>query len=160
MIWKNKLCLEEQRSGKWSLKPSLKISGITTITSGMDSPLHGCQSLCISSPFIWLLMILCSFRTVEKATWSYCSFSLAPGSWCIQHMDSICLVNSSEEILALHFLLHFLQENSTWPLLAMLIHALKCDIYSHAWTSVAAHFAVRGLKNVRVGFLIFSWGNH
>lgn len=61
-------------------------------------------------------------------------------------MDSICLVNSSEEILALHFLLNFLQENSTWPLLGMLFHALKHDIYSHAWTSVAAHFAVHGLK--------------
>lgn len=62
-------------------------------------------------------------------------------------MDSICLVNSSsEEILALHFLLHFLQENSTWLLLGMLFHALKRDIYSHAWTSAAAHFAARGLK--------------
>ena len=53
-----------------------------------------------------------------------------------------------------------LQENA-WPLRGVLCSALKRDICSHAWTSVAARSAVQsfcGLRNTKVGFLIFCQG--
>lgn len=98
----------------------------------MASPLHGCLSLCLSSSLIWHPLILprCAHaRWERKEAAATAALPRPPASWCIQHMDSIRLVNSSAATLAL-LGPPLQQPRSAGKCVAIAGRALQC---SQAW---------------------------